>query len=76
MKKAKTAIDYYNRTIIEHNQINTLYFIGDDGATSTYENHVGEKEQKNDAHFLELAGALAILDFCENINNNSSTTLN
>ena len=74
LEKAKTAIDYYNRTIIERNQINTLYFIGDDGATSTYENHVGEKEQKNDAHFLELAGALAILDFCENIDNNTQTT--
>ena len=69
LEKSKAAIDYYNRTIIYPKLINAIYFIGDDGATTTYENHVGEQEQKNEAHFLELAGALAILDFCKNINN-------
>lgn len=65
-EKSKAAIDYYNRTIIDTNSIDLLYFIGDRGNKSTYENHVGKKEQKNDAHFLELAGALAVLDFCKN----------
>jgi hypothetical protein len=69
LEKAKAAIDYYNRTIIKQNKIDTIYFIGDNGSTSTYDNHVGEKEQKNNAHFLELAGALSIIDFCKNINN-------
>lgn len=73
-EKAKIAIDYYNRTIIDRNQINTLYFIGNKGNTKHFEYSVGGKEQKNDAHFLELAGALAILDFCKNINKTSNIT--
>lgn len=73
-EKAKIALDYYNRTIIDKNQINTLYFIGNKGNTKHFEYSVGGKEQKNDAHFLEMAGALAILDFCKNIDKNSDTT--
>lgn len=73
-EKAKIAIDYYNRTIISQNQINTLYFIGNRGNTNYQEYAVGGQEQRNKAHFLELAGALAITDFCEKINVNSNTT--
>ena len=67
-EKAKIAIDYYNRTIISQKKINALYFIGNKGNTNVINYAVGGKEQKNDAHFLELAGALAIMDFCKNIN--------
>jgi hypothetical protein len=35
---------------------------------------VGGQEQRNKAHFLEMAGALAILDFCKNINSVPQTT--
>lgn len=73
-EKAKIAIDYYNRTIINQNQINILYFIGNRGNTNQEEYAVGGQEQKNKAHFLELAGALAILDFCKNINSVTSNT--
>jgi hypothetical protein len=73
-EKAKIAIDYYNRTIISLNQINTLYFIGNRGNTNQEEYAVGGQEQKNKAHFLELAGALAILDFCKNVNSGTTTT--
>ncbi len=73
-EKAKIAIDYYNRTIISLNQINTLYFIGNRGNTNQEEYAVGGQEQRNKAHFLELAGALAVLDFCKNINTISQTT--
>lgn len=69
LEKAKSAIDYYNRTIISQNQLESLYFLGDVGSTSIYENHAGQQQQKNDAHFLELAGALAIMDFCSNAPN-------
>ncbi len=69
LEKAKSAIDYYNRTIINQNQLESLYFLGDVGSTSIYENHAGQQSQKNDAHFLELAGALAIMDFCSNAPN-------
>ena len=64
--KAKIAIDYYNRTIIKQKKINALYFIGNRGSTEYLEYAVGGKEQKNNAHFLEMAGALAIFDFCKN----------
>lgn len=63
--KAKAALDYYNRTILKNNEINLQYLIGDTANTSTYENHVGKKEQMNAAHFLELSGALAIFDFAQ-----------
>lgn len=65
-EKAKIALDYYNRTIIGQNRINALYLIGNRGNTNVIPYAVGGKEQKNNAHFLELAGALAILDFCKN----------
>ena len=73
-EKAKIAIDYYNRTIISKNQINTLYFIGNRGNTNQEEYAVGGQGQRNKAHFLELAGALAILDFCKNINSINGKT--
>jgi hypothetical protein len=66
-EKAKIAIDYYNRTIISQNKINVLYFIGNKSASNVYENFEGKAEQKNDGHFLELAGALSVMDFCKNI---------
>jgi len=72
--KAKIAIDYYNRTIIKQNKVNTLYFIGNRGNTKHFEYAVGGKEQKNNAHFLEMAGALAVFDFCENIDKTSNET--
>lgn len=73
-EKAKIAIDYYNRTIISQNKINTLYFIGNKGNTNHEQYAVGGQSQRNRAHFLELAGALAILDFCKNINSITATT--
>ena len=66
-EKSKVAIDYYNRTIIGQNKINVLYLIGNKGNTNIIQYAVGGKDQKNNAHFLELAGALAVMDFCRNI---------
>lgn len=73
-EKSKIAMDYYNRTIISQNQINTLYYIGNRGNTNHEEYAVGGQGQRNKAHFLELAGVLAILDFCKNINTLTPTT--
>ncbi len=73
-EKAKIAIDYYNRTIISQNKINTLYFVGNRGNTNHEEYAVGGQAQKNKAHFLELAGALSILDFCKTINSVNQST--
>lgn len=57
--KSKAALSYYKT---EDKKIDTLYYIADK-RTSTYEHHKGGDEQKNNAHFVELAAALSILDF-------------
>lgn len=66
-EKTKQALDYYNRSIINEDKINALYFLGLKGNRPVYKNNEGEGEQKNDAHFLELAGALSIFDFCSEL---------
>jgi len=68
-EKSKIAIDYYNRTIINQKKINVLHFIGNRGNTNYEDFATGGEKQKNKAHFLEIAGALAIVEFCETIGN-------
>lgn len=75
IEKTKTALEYYNRTIIDSNQINSICFIGDYTKLATYENNSGSVKQKNNAHFIELAGALSILDFCKNISSFNGNTV-
>jgi len=67
-EKAKMALNYYNRTIIKEGKLNSLYFLGQSGAPNIYENHEGKNKQKNKAHFLEVAGALAVFDYCKDLN--------
>jgi len=74
MGKAKVALEYYNRTIINQNSIDSIYFIGNNN-NQIMPNCPGGQEQKNDAHFLELSGSLSIIDFINNINNFNGTTL-
>jgi len=57
--KSKAALDYYKG---EDKKIDVLYYIGDK-YMSVYEHHIGGTAQRNPAHFIELASALAILDF-------------
>jgi hypothetical protein len=60
--KTKAALHYYFKNVTGNNTINSLYYIGD-LAENTYENNQGGTNQKNDAHFIELASAMAIVDF-------------
>ncbi len=63
ISKTKAALDYYCENITGHNQsVNAFYYIGDEN-TKDYKNDPGDHGQKNDAHFVELAAALAIIDF-------------
>lgn len=62
VSKAKSALAYYNRNISRNNAIDILYYVADD-TRSTYENCEGGTNQKNNAHFVELISALAIIDF-------------
>ena len=59
ISKTKAALSYYDQNITE---ANVLYYIGDDLAKQ-YKNSEGGPTQENDAHFIELAAALAIIDF-------------
>ena len=56
--KAKSALTYYQNNL----DTDALYYIAD-GMTSSYDNVEGSDGQKNDAHLIEMASALAVIDF-------------
>ncbi len=62
ISKAKAALSYYGRNVSGNNSLNALYYIGDKD-TKDYDNKEGAAEQRNDAHFVEVAAALSIIDF-------------
>jgi len=59
VSKAKAALSYYDRNMTE---ANVLYYIADN-LSKQYENSEGGSTQRNEAHFVELASALSIIDF-------------
>lgn len=63
IQKTRAALKYYYNNLKELDQ---LYYIGDDWRP-TYENHNGGALQKNLPHFVELAGALAIFNFADDV---------
>jgi len=63
ISKAKSALSYYDRTITQANAIDNIYYIADDTRSTTYDNCEGGINQKNNAHFVEMVSALAIIDF-------------
>jgi hypothetical protein len=65
ISKTKAALHYYKDNVTGNNTINTMYYIADDYIGKPYQNDPGDNGQKNDAHFIELASALAIIDFME-----------
>ncbi|GBU08787.1 hypothetical protein AwDysgo_21180 [Bacteroidales bacterium] len=67
--KSRAALSYYKT---EDKKLDALYYIADK-QTSTYEHHKGGDAQKNNAHFVELAAALAVLDFVNPKKRNKNT---
>jgi hypothetical protein len=63
--KTKAALYYYKDNVTGNNSVNSLYYIADDYSGKPYKNDPGDNGQKNDAHFIEMASALAIIDFLE-----------
>lgn len=61
ISKSKAALEYYINNV--NPSLNSLYYLGLDQNAPNYENHPGGAKQKNAAHFIELAAALAIFDF-------------
>ena len=61
--KTKAALQYYEGSVSgTQSSVNVLYYIGDN-KTKQYENKEGGEGQRNNAHFVELASALSIVDF-------------
>lgn len=59
--KTKAALNYYEDSGL-NTKINSIYYVGDKIPTKV-EPHIGNKEQKNKAHIVELICAMAIADF-------------
>lgn len=60
MSKAKAALSYYRDNL----NVDTLYYISDK-LSKNYKNHEGDSAQCNEAHFIEMISALAVVDFCQ-----------
>lgn len=71
IEKTKAALGYYHNNV--NPQLNAMYYIGDGYNGKAYENDPGNGGQKNKAHFVELAGALSIIDFMDLPNDNLET---
>jgi hypothetical protein len=67
ISKTKAALHYYKQNVTDDlsRPLNAMYYIGDTLIGKAYENDPGDNGQKNDAHFVELASALAVIDFLE-----------
>lgn len=71
VSKTKAALSYYESNL---HGLNVLYYIGDQ-ARGQQKNNQGGANQRNDAHFVELAAALAIIDFANNAFQNNGATI-
>lgn len=64
--KVKAAISAYSNGGI-YNQTKCFYYVGDE-PKNVFANVDGKAGQKNDAHYVELAGAMCVLDFIAQAN--------
>lgn len=72
ISKAKAALEYYYNNV--NPSLNSLYYIGFNDSTPNYDNHAGGKDQKNPAHFVELAAAISVIDFANQSDSNIAQT--
>ena len=68
LSKTKAALSYYQHAIFDNKSLDAFYHLGDK-SNNNMPYAEGKNEQKNNAHFLEMAGALAVFDFVDSINN-------
>lgn len=63
ISKTKAALHYYEKNVYgDYSAVNVMYSIGDT-TNNQYQNSEGGETQKNNAHIVEFASALAIADF-------------
>ncbi|MFM7683554.1 MAG: hypothetical protein ACKO7P_12555 [Bacteroidota bacterium] len=64
--KTKAALHYYKSNVSGNNELNAMYYIGDDYIGKALDtNDPGHNGQKNNAHVVELAAAYSIINFLE-----------
>lgn len=70
--KTKAALNYYESSGT-NNMINNIYYVGDKVPTLV-EPHIGDKEQKNNAHIVEMISAMSVLHVMTNTPNPNKGT--
>jgi hypothetical protein len=79
ISKTIAALNYYADNICDNKSINALYYIGDN-LTNDQKASDGAETQRNNAHFIEMAAALSIVDFTNipdlDLNNVNSKSTN
>lgn len=61
--KTRSALYYYKESV--NKKINALYYVGDDFSGKAYKNDPGDGGQQNEAHFIELAASMAVINFMD-----------
>ncbi len=64
ISKTKAVLNYYAANLCSNNSVNALYYLGD-AVANVHKGADGAAAQRNKAHFVELAAALAIVDFMQ-----------
>ncbi len=62
VSKTKAALTYYAENLCRNNSLNALYYLGD-AVSNTQKGADGASAQRNKAHFIELAAAMAVVNF-------------
>ena len=62
--KTKAALSYYSRTVTNDGSVNALYYIGDN-THNPQKGSDGGASQQNNAHFVEMIAAYAIINFMD-----------
>lgn len=61
--KAKAALTYYQAEL--YDKLNEIYYIGCLKKKEAYPNFEGGKEQRNNAHVIELLSAMSVIEFAK-----------
>lgn len=59
--KTKAAVEAYKDTVYQ--KADAVYVVGDSRSASKFDNREGGNEQRNEAHVVEMAGAIMTMDF-------------
>lgn len=61
--KTKAALDAYDLGKSVNTLADAVYYVGDENVEVSFPNHEGSMEQKNEAHLVEMVGAMCAIHF-------------